>query len=63
MDFLIRQATNEDFESVYPLFEQLWPNKKLNKEVFLYILDKKGLKSGTCILPERKLTEWIKLGL
>lgn len=31
MDFFIRKATNEDFENVYPLFEQLWPNKKLNK--------------------------------
>lgn len=31
MDFLIRKATSEDFERVYSLFEQLWPNKKLNK--------------------------------
>lgn len=31
MEFLIRNATNEDFNSVYPLFEQLWPNKTLNR--------------------------------
>ncbi len=31
LEFLIRNARNEDFSSVYPLFEQLWPNKKLNK--------------------------------
>ena len=31
MEFLIRSATNEDFDSVYALLEQLWPNKKLNK--------------------------------
>ncbi len=31
MEFLIRNATNEDFDSVYVLLEQLWPNKKLNK--------------------------------
>ncbi|MBY9077115.1 aminoalkylphosphonic acid N-acetyltransferase [compost metagenome] len=31
MEILFRNATCEDFESVYPLFEQLWPNKTLNK--------------------------------
>lgn len=30
MELLIRNATCEDFQSVYPLFEQLWPNKNLN---------------------------------
>ena len=31
MEFLIRTAANEDFDSIYPLFEQLWPNKKINR--------------------------------
>ena len=31
MAILIRNAAPDDFDSVYPLFEQLWPNKKLNK--------------------------------
>ena len=31
MDFSIRNATAQDFNSVYPLFEQLWPTKTLNK--------------------------------
>lgn len=31
LDLLIRSVTNDDFNSVYPLFEQLWPNKELNK--------------------------------
>lgn len=31
MEFLIRNATNGDFDSVYPLFDQLWPNKKINR--------------------------------
>lgn len=38
MEFLIKNATNEDFDNVYSLFEQLWPNKKINmaelKKVF-----------------------------
>ena len=29
MDITIRKAVDNDFEKVYPLFEQLWPNKKL----------------------------------
>jgi GNAT superfamily N-acetyltransferase len=29
---LIRNAEIVDFDSIYPLFEQLWPNKELNRE-------------------------------
>lgn len=28
---MIRNVTNDDFDSVYPLFEHLWPNKKLSR--------------------------------
>lgn len=31
MDILIRDAVYEDFGSIYPLFEQLWPSKELNR--------------------------------
>ena len=31
LEFLIRNAISEDFDRVYPLFEQLWPNKKINR--------------------------------
>lgn len=31
MNVKIRSAVAEDFERVYPLYEQLWPNKMLNK--------------------------------
>ncbi len=31
MELIIRNAANEDFDSVYPLFEQLWPGKVLNR--------------------------------
>lgn len=31
MNVRIRNAVAEDFEQVYPLFKQLWPNKVINK--------------------------------
>jgi GNAT superfamily N-acetyltransferase len=31
LEFSIRNVTKEDFDSIYPLLEQLWPNKKLDK--------------------------------
>jgi GNAT superfamily N-acetyltransferase len=31
MELLIRTAASEDFENVFPLFEQLWPGKALNR--------------------------------
>ena len=32
MGLIIRDAKKEDFELVYPLFEQLWPTKELHQE-------------------------------
>lgn len=32
MDYNIRKASKEDFESVFPLFRQLWPDKPINKD-------------------------------
>lgn len=46
MEFLIRNARNEDFDSVYLLFEQLWPNKKLNKAELNKVFSR-GILSAT----------------
>ncbi|MFA0814881.1 MAG: GNAT family N-acetyltransferase [Anaerofustis sp.] len=46
MDLLIRNATAEDFDSVYPLFKQLWPNKKLNKSELNKVF-RRGIASQT----------------
>lgn len=46
MDFTIRKATESDFEKVYPLFEQLWPNKVLDKEALKTVFDR-GVNSDT----------------
>jgi ribosomal protein S18 acetylase RimI-like enzyme len=32
MKLELRKSTEHDFDSVFPLFEQLWPNKQLDKE-------------------------------
>lgn len=31
MNYIIRNVSAEDFDSVYPLFEQLWPTKPINR--------------------------------
>lgn len=31
MDIQIRNAAPVDFDNIYPLFEQLWPNKAINR--------------------------------
>lgn len=31
MEHIVRNATKGDFDKVHPLFEQLWPNKILNR--------------------------------
>ncbi len=31
MNFSVRNAVAQDFDAVYPLFKQLWPNKTLNE--------------------------------
>lgn len=46
MDILIRNATLEDFDSVYPLFEQLWPNKAIDRSN-LNTVYKRGVSSPT----------------
>ena len=46
MDFTIRKATESDFEKVYPLFEQLWPNREPDKEALKTVFDR-GVNSDT----------------
>lgn len=46
MGFIIRSATREDFNNVYPLLEQLWPNKELNKEELSKVFSR-GISSET----------------
>ena len=46
MDIKILKATENDFEKVYPLFEQLWPNKEINKDA-LRIVFNRGVNSDT----------------
>jgi GNAT superfamily N-acetyltransferase len=46
MDIRIRKATESDFDKVYPLFEQLWPNMELDKEA-LRIVFCRGVNSDT----------------
>jgi len=46
MDATIRKATENDFEKVYPLLEQLWPNKELDKAA-LKIVFNRGMHSNT----------------
>jgi Acetyltransferases len=44
MEFQIRDAFKEDFNSVFPLFEQLWPNKTLDKKELENVFSR-GVKS------------------
>jgi ribosomal protein S18 acetylase RimI-like enzyme len=46
MDFIIRKAEENDFNQVYPLFEQLWPNKELDKNA-LQLVFNDGVTSMT----------------
>ena len=46
MDITIRKAVDNDFEKVYPLFEQLWPNKKLDKKALMTVF-LRGVHSDT----------------
>lgn len=46
MEVLLRNAQSEDFDEVYPLFEQLWPNKVLNKDELGKVFNR-GVKSET----------------
>lgn len=49
MDITIRKATENDFEKVYPLFEQLWPNKELDKEALKTVFNR-GVNSDSDVL-------------
>lgn len=46
MEVRIRKATENDFDKVYPLFEQLWPNKALDKDALRIVFDR-GVNSNT----------------
>jgi len=46
MDVEIRKVTENDFEKVYPLFEQLWPNKELDKDALRTVFNR-GVNSCT----------------
>lgn len=49
MGFSVREAVHDDFEHVYPLFEQLWPNKELNKNDLEKVF-KRGVDSHNDVL-------------
>jgi ribosomal protein S18 acetylase RimI-like enzyme len=46
MPISIRSASPEDFDAVYRLFGQLWPNKPLNRSELQRVFDR-GVSSGT----------------
>jgi GNAT superfamily N-acetyltransferase len=49
MNIKIREAAAEDFKYVYPLFEQLWPNKELNRDELNKVFSR-GASSETDVL-------------
>jgi len=46
MNITIRKATEKDFDKVYPLFEQLWPDKQLDKDALRTVFNR-GVNSST----------------
>jgi len=46
MEVKIRKATENDFDKVYPLFEQLWPNKELDRDALRTVFYR-GVNSAT----------------
>ncbi len=46
MGIKIRKAIENDFDKVYPLFEQLWPNKELDKDALQTVFNR-GVNSNT----------------
>jgi len=46
MTTIIRKAIEADFDQVFPLFPQLWPNKKLDRDA-LQVVFNRGVKSET----------------
>jgi GNAT superfamily N-acetyltransferase len=49
MNTTVRFALNKDFESVWPLFKQLWPNKSLNQNELSKVFNR-GIKSDSDVL-------------
>jgi len=49
MNITVRLAEKEDFESVFPLFEQLWPNKTLNQKELRNVYNR-GIISDSDVL-------------
>jgi len=45
---MIRKATENDFEKVYPLFEQLWPNKDLDKDALRIVFTGAYIQPPMC---------------
>jgi GNAT superfamily N-acetyltransferase len=58
MKAIVEKVCKEDFNQVYPLFEQLWPNKVLNKDK-LEIVFNRGVESNSdellCIKMDDKI--------
>jgi GNAT superfamily N-acetyltransferase len=46
VEIIIRTAVAEDFDTVFPLFVQLWPNKPIDREALKAVFDR-GAASGT----------------
>jgi GNAT superfamily N-acetyltransferase len=46
MNIEIRKAAEKDFTKVYPLFEQLWPNKELDENALRAVFNR-GVNSST----------------
>lgn len=58
MNTSIRQAIESDFDKVYPLFEQLWPTKELDKAALQEVFNR-GVHSSSdellCLIYENEL--------
>ncbi|SHH95462.1 GNAT family N-acetyltransferase [Desulfosporosinus lacus] len=58
MNISIRNALLDDFESVYPLFKQLWPTKVINRSALKAVYDR-GVISQTdellCVVLDEKV--------
>jgi GNAT superfamily N-acetyltransferase len=46
MELIIRKTMNADFEQIFFLFHQLWPNKELNEAAMRKVFER-GLESNT----------------
>ena len=46
METIIRNAVAEDFDSIFPLFVQLWPDKPIDRDALRTVFER-GAASGT----------------